>query len=83
MCTFSISVDDTLMERVRPSIAKGVGEAQWMQEQFNIWLTQFVTVKASETRSTMKLSQRLRGIAHAPADYDYKKELANRHAANG
>jgi hypothetical protein len=32
----------------------------------------------SKGASLVKLSQRLRGIAHAPADFDYKQELANR-----
>ena len=33
---------------------------------------------SSKGASLVKLSQRLRGIAHAPADFDYKQELANR-----
>lgn len=33
---------------------------------------------SSKGVSLVKLSQRLRGIAHAPADFDYKQELANR-----
>ena len=33
---------------------------------------------SSKGASPVKLSQRLRGIAHAPADFDYKQELANR-----
>jgi hypothetical protein len=45
MCTYSISVDDELMERVSHN---------------------------------KRLSQRLRGIAHAPKDFDYKEELAKR-----
>ena len=32
----------------------------------------------SKGTSLVKISQRLRGIAHAPADFDYKQELANR-----
>lgn len=42
MCTYNISIDDALMERVRPSITKGVEESQWMQQQIELWLMQFV-----------------------------------------
>jgi hypothetical protein len=42
MCTYSISIDDALMEQVRPSIAKGMEESQWMQQQIELWLIQFV-----------------------------------------
>lgn len=42
MCTYHISIDDALMERVRPAIAKGVEESQWMQQQMELWLMRFV-----------------------------------------
>ena len=29
-------------------------------------------------KNSLSLSQRLRGIGHAPKDFDYKKELENR-----
>ena len=42
MCTYNISIDDALMEQVRPSIAKDMEESLWMQRQIELWLTQFV-----------------------------------------
>jgi hypothetical protein len=32
----------------------------------------------NKKRNDLRLSQRLRGIGHAPKDFDYKKELENR-----
>ena len=54
MCKFNISIDDAIMEKVRPTIAKGMDE------------------------NPLRISQRLRGIGHAPKDFDYKKELEER-----
>ena len=79
MCTYNISIDDTLMERVRPAFADNAAIRAWMQSQVEILLWQMVADKTEKTAPTMKLSQRLRGIAHAPADFDYKEELANRY----
>ena len=79
MCTYNISIDDTLMERVRPAFADNAAIRAWMQSQVEILLWQMVVEKQGKADSAMKLSQRLRGIAHAPADFDYKKELANRY----
>lgn len=79
MCTYNISIDDTLMERVRPAFADNAAIRAWMQSQVEILLWQMVVEKQGKADSAMKLSQRLRGIAHAPTDFDYKKELANRY----
>ena len=79
MCTYNISIDDTLIERVRPAFTDNAAICAWMQSQVEILLWQMVKDNPHKAAPTMKLSQRLRGIAHAPADFDYKKELANRY----
>ena len=79
MCTYNVKIDDAVMEKVRPSITSGMNEDAWVQLQVEMLFTQMAAEKFAKTESTKKLSQRLRGIAHAPADFDYKKELANRY----
>ena len=79
MCTYNIAIDDTLLERVKPAFADNAAINAWMQSQVEMLLWQMVADMPSKVSSPIKLSQRLRGIAHAPAEFDYKKELANRY----
>ena len=78
MCTYSISIDDDLMERVRPAFADKEAINHWMQAQI-IGLLQQMATGMSQEQPKQSLSKRLRGIAaHAPKDFDYKKELESR-----
>jgi len=79
MCIYNISIDDALMERVRPALGDNDAVSRWMQAQIVGLLQQMVDgMQQNETKTT--LSSRLRGIAaHAPKDFDYKKELENRY----
>ncbi len=54
---------------------------QWIQKQMDIILLDFVSKQRKNTSTELTLSQRLRGIASAPKDFDYKQELANRYEA--
>ena len=77
MCRYNISIDDAVMDEVRPSITRGMDENAWVQMQVETLFTKM----AEETRNKpqkLMLSQRLRGIGHAPKDFDYKKELEDR-----
>ena len=77
MCTFSISVDDTLMDSVRSSFADNEAIRNWMQSQIVLLLQQMSTDMTQPQKQ--KLSSRLRGIAaHAPKGFDYKEELYKR-----
>ena len=78
MCTYSISVDDTLMERVRPAFSDNEAIEAWMQSQMDILLMQLAESLTRKPKEKVSLSSRLRGIAHAPKDFDYKHELASR-----
>lgn len=40
MCVYNISVDDALMEKVRPAIGKDMEESKWMQQQVEMLLVQ-------------------------------------------
>ena len=77
MCTYSISVDDTVLEKVRPALPNDEAVEAWMQSQVDILLQQLAESLTPKPK-TKSLSSRMRGIASAPKDFDYKQELANR-----
>ena len=78
MCNYNIAIKDALIERVRPAFADNHEITSWMQQQMEIMLIQLASQLDSK-RPVSGLSRRLRGIAHAPKDFDYKAELANRY----
>lgn len=49
-----------------------------MQSQVNLLLLQLAESLSRQSKAQVSLSSRLRGIAQAPRDFDYKQELANR-----
>ena len=77
MCRYSITIDDTLMDEVRPIIGNSVDEAAWVQLQVDA-LFRRLAARAVSRKLPMRLSQRLRGIGTAPVGFDYKKELEER-----
>lgn len=40
MCKYNISIDDTVMEEVRPSITQGMNEDAWVQLQVEMLFSQ-------------------------------------------
>lgn len=78
MCTYSISVDDNVLEKVRTVLPNNEAVETWMQSQMDILLQQLAESLTDKTKTQASLSSRLRGIAQAPKDFDYKSELANR-----
>ena len=40
MCTYNISIDDALMEKVRNTIGDGIDETIWIQKQVELLLIQ-------------------------------------------
>lgn len=81
MCTYTISVNDTLMETIRPAFADESAIEQWLQRQMDIIIIEFAAKQQVPVKSKKPLSQRLRGIAKAPDDFDYKEELSTRYDA--
>lgn len=79
MCTYNISVNDTLMETIRPAFPNELALEQWLQRQMDIIIIEFAAKQQVHVNSKQPLSQRLRGIAKAPDNFDYKEELANRY----
>ena len=78
MCKYNIAIDDALMEEVRPVITDGMEEGAWVQMQVEALFAQMAENARNKKKKDLRLSQRLRGIGHAPKDFDYKKELENR-----
>jgi len=79
MCTYKISVNDSLIERVRPAFPDEESLVEWMQQQIDLLLVNFASSKETAMNKNQRLSERLRGIASAPKDFDYKKELETRY----
>ena len=78
MCNFIVAIDDAIMEIVRPTITEGMEESAWVQMQVQTLFTKMAENAKRSKKDGLSLSQRLRGIGHAPKDFDYKKELENR-----
>ena len=78
MCNFNVAIDEAVMEKVRPTITKGMDESAWVQMQVDMLFDRLAGEVRANAKSGLKLSQRLRGIGHAPKDFDYKKELEER-----
>ena len=78
MCTYTFTLDDKLVEKVRPAFADDKAIKNWLQSQIEVLFMQKAANFSPKTKSSQKLSERLRGIGHAPKGFDYKKELADR-----
>lgn len=78
MCKYNISIDDAVMEKVRPSITQGMDEDAWVQMKVEMLFSQMAANARISKKHGLSLSQRLRGIGHAPKDFNYKKELEDR-----
>ena len=81
MCTYSISISDAVIEDVRPAFADDDSLSRWLQQQMELLLIQYATSLKRKKSEGKSLSSRLRGIATAPKDFDYKEELENRYEA--
>ena len=79
MCTYNISVNDAVIESIRPAFSDEKALEQWLQQQMDMILIEFAAKQKAYVTSKQPLSKRLRGIAMAPKDFDYKEELANRY----
>ena len=78
MCNYNIAIDEAVMKEVRPSITEGMEENAWVQLQVEMLFSRMAAKAKMVKPHQQMLSQRLRGIAHAPKDFDYKKELEER-----
>ena len=78
MCTYKISIDDSLAEQVRLLFSNEAEISLWMQSQLEFLLLQINKKKEPQKNNNESITNKLRGIAKAPDGFDYKQELANR-----
>ncbi len=78
MCKYNVAIDDAVMRDVRPTITEGMDEDAWVQLQVEALFSRMAEDARNKKKNSLRLSQRLRGIGHAPKDFDYKKELEDR-----
>ena len=78
MCNFNVAIDDAVMKDIRPTITEGMDEGAWVQMQVQMLFAKMAEDARNNKKHSLRLSQRLRGIGHAPKDFDYKKELETR-----
>ena len=78
MCTYKISIDDSLAEQVRLLFSNEAEISLWMQSQLETLLLQISNNRKPQNKKSESITHKLRGIAKAPDGFDYKQELANR-----
>jgi len=78
MCTYKISIDDSLAEQVRLLFSNEAEISLWMQSQLETLLLQISNNRKPQNKKNESITYKLRGIAKAPDGFDYKQELANR-----
>lgn len=49
MCTYSIKLDDNLVDQVQPSFSDDIALQRWLEEQLEYVLRQFYTKERQET----------------------------------
>ena len=55
MCRYNISIDDALMEAIRPSITQGMDEDTWVQLQVEMLFSQMA---ASQREATLEAARK-------------------------
>ena len=70
MCTYNISIDDAVMEKVRPSITKGMSEATWVQLQVEMLFSQLAMPRSAARFDDNYMSNLIRQSASAWKDVD-------------
>ena len=78
MCTYIVKIDDKLVKRAEPIFKDNDAIQEWLQTRIEDMFAQYVIQHTPKKSPDCNLVDRLRGIGHAPKDFDYKKELESR-----
>lgn len=63
MCTFQFSLNDEMVDRIRPALGNQIAVQKWMQEQLESAILQFASSMPQQDQTTKKHSlSHLRGI---------------------
>ena len=63
MCTYSISVDDSILERIKPALPDDKAVEAWMQSQIDILLLQLAESQSRKAQTEDSISSYSRRIA--------------------
>ena len=84
MCRYSISIDDAVMEEVRPHFHNELAVQEWLEQQVRELLTQFVRENIVQHHQPVwtnyKLSPEIETLApreRKPVYGDYKEQLTS------
>ena len=77
MCTYSISVDDTILERVKPALPDDKAVEAWMQSQVDILLLQLAETVTHQLKAQDDLPSRIRRISNIHRQLNQKQEHAS------
>jgi len=59
MCTYNITLNDTLVERARPAFGDDKALQKWLQEQVSAVLERFLSSQASEAQQQAMVKESL------------------------
>ena len=81
MCTYNITINDTLVQNARRSFSSSMDINIWMQQQLERMLKQIAVPNEKSERSVRKLkvSDRIKALSAVPpctTDADYKDEIS-------
>ncbi len=77
MCTFDISLDNEVVDRLKPFLGKTVNFQDWLQQQIDELVNKIIVVEEEQVRqsSSKKHSlSNLRGIVKGNFDFDKIRE---------
>lgn len=77
MCTYSISVDDTILERVKPALPDDKAVEAWMQSQIDILLLQLAESQTRKAQTEDSISSYARRIATIHKLLRQEQDLTN------
>lgn len=77
MCTYSISVDDNILERVRPALPNNEAVEAWMQSQMDILLLQLAESLTRKPKAQDDMASHARRIANIRKSFNQKQEKTN------
>ena len=81
MCTYSLTLNDTLVKNARRSFQSQDAITMWMQQQLERLLLQVaIPAKGTATLREVDLTSRIKALSAVPlctTDTDYKEDITN------
>lgn len=77
MCTYSISVDDDVLEKIRPALPNNEAVEAWMQSQMDILMLQLAESLTHKPKAQDDMASHARRIANIRKSFNQKQEKTN------